>query len=100
MSVVLISVVKYVCSLELVIQITGARENLCYGYSQFVHSDFQYNARIAMNAMLIIFSLIEIVVSVYAIVICIQGCCGGKSSKHAAVPVGFVRFRTTSYQFK
>ena len=97
MSGTLMSLLRYVCSLELLIRITSARCNLLYGYSQFVHSDFQYNARMAMNAMLVIFALIEIVVAVYAIVICVQGCCGGKSSKHAAVPVGFIRSRTTSY---
>ena len=47
----------------------------------------QYNARIAMNALLIIIALLEMVVAMYAMVICVQGCCGGKAPKQTALPV-------------
>ena len=40
-----------------------------------------------MNAMLIIIALIEMVAAMYAVVICVQGCCGGKSPKQTALPV-------------
>ena len=40
-----------------------------------------------MNAMLIIFALFEMVVAMYAVVICVQGCCGGKKPKQTTLPV-------------
>ena len=43
-----------------------------------------------MNALLIIIALLEMVVAMYAMVICVQGCCGGKAPKQTALPVSSI----------
>ena len=40
-----------------------------------------------MNALLIIIALLEMITAMYAAVICVQGCCGGKAPKHTTLPV-------------